>query len=183
MTFWVAQTSRIGGRELNEDRSAYCYTAQSVLLLVADGPQWREGLHLALVQEGYRVQQQPLPMRLQLLSAQAELVQPPDLLILNLPTQRWNLGGTVQQLERLRRRDLSTLLLMLPDGADEQARVHAIEHLFVDGMVYAPDRAFAEKMINQCAVFPKGSKDDLVDTMSQALRYLRDHGLALRREE
>ena len=37
MTFSVAQTSRIGGRELNEDRSAYCYTARSVLLLVADG--------------------------------------------------------------------------------------------------------------------------------------------------
>ncbi len=37
MTFSVAQTSRIGGRDLNEDRSAYCYTAQAVLLLVADG--------------------------------------------------------------------------------------------------------------------------------------------------
>ena len=98
-----------------------------LVLLVADGPQWREGLHLALVQEGYRVQQQPLPMRLQLLSAQAELVQPPDLLILNLPTQRWDLGGTVQQLQRLRRRDPSTLLLMLPDGADEQARAALLD--------------------------------------------------------
>lgn len=66
---------------------------------------------------------------------------------------------------------------------DKVARVIAIEHLFTDGMIYAPDRLFADKMINQCAVFPKGSKDDLVDTMSQALRYLRDHGLALRREE
>ena len=37
MTFSVAYTSRIGGRDLNEDRSAYCYTSQSVLLLVADG--------------------------------------------------------------------------------------------------------------------------------------------------
>ena len=33
----MAYTSRIGGRDLNEDRSAYCYTSQSVLLLVADG--------------------------------------------------------------------------------------------------------------------------------------------------
>jgi serine/threonine protein phosphatase PrpC len=37
MTFSVASTSRVGGRDLNEDRSAYCYTSQSVLLLVADG--------------------------------------------------------------------------------------------------------------------------------------------------
>jgi len=37
MTFSVAQTSRVGGRELNEDRSAFCYTSQSVLLVVADG--------------------------------------------------------------------------------------------------------------------------------------------------
>ncbi len=37
MTFSVAQTSYIGGRARNEDRSAYCYTSQAVLLLVADG--------------------------------------------------------------------------------------------------------------------------------------------------
>lgn len=67
---------------------------------------------------------------------------------------------------------------------DKVTRVHAIEHLFTDKMIYAPrGRAFVEMMVDQCAVFPKGSKDDLVDTMSQALRYLRDHGLALRREE
>ena len=29
MTFSVAYTSRIGGRDLNEDRAAYCYTSQS----------------------------------------------------------------------------------------------------------------------------------------------------------
>ena len=66
---------------------------------------------------------------------------------------------------------------------DKVARVHAIEHIFADGMVYAPDRQFAQDMIDQCSTFPKGSKDDLVDTMSQAIRYLRDKGLALRREE
>ena len=37
MRFSVAQTSNVGGRARNEDRSAYCYTAQSALLLVADG--------------------------------------------------------------------------------------------------------------------------------------------------
>lgn len=66
---------------------------------------------------------------------------------------------------------------------DKVARVHAIQHLFADGMIYAPDRAFADMVINQCAVFPKGSHDDLVDTVSMALRYLRDAGFALMREE
>jgi len=66
---------------------------------------------------------------------------------------------------------------------DKWTRVNSIEHLFRDGMIYAPDRAWADKVINQCAIFPKGSHDDLVDTTSQALRWLRDMGFALRREE
>lgn len=65
---------------------------------------------------------------------------------------------------------------------DKVARVHAISHLFEDGMIYAPDRSWADMMIAQCMTFPKG-KDDLVDTMSQAIRWFRDFGLALRREE
>lgn len=66
---------------------------------------------------------------------------------------------------------------------DKVARVHSVIHLFADGMIYAPDRNYADIVINQCAVFPKGSRDDLVDSTSQAMRYLRDAGFALRREE
>lgn len=66
---------------------------------------------------------------------------------------------------------------------DKVARVHSIQHMFSDKMVYAPDRAFADLVINQMAIFPKGSHDDLVDTTSQALRYLRDSGILIRREE
>ncbi len=66
---------------------------------------------------------------------------------------------------------------------DKVARVHSIQHMFSDRMVYAPDRMFADMVINQMAVFPKSSHDDLVDTTSQALRYLRDSGILVRREE
>jgi predicted phage terminase large subunit-like protein len=66
---------------------------------------------------------------------------------------------------------------------DKVARVHAIQHLFADKMIYAPDKAWADMVINQCAIFPRGSHDDLVDSTSQALRYLRDTGFALRRSE
>jgi predicted phage terminase large subunit-like protein len=66
---------------------------------------------------------------------------------------------------------------------DKVARVHSIQHLFADKMIYAPERAYSDMVINQCAIFPKGSHDDLVDSTSMALRYLRDAGFALRREE
>lgn len=66
---------------------------------------------------------------------------------------------------------------------DKIARVHAIQHIFADGMIYAPDKAFADMVIDQCAVFPKGSRDDLVDSTSQAIRWLRDMGFALRPKE
>jgi len=66
---------------------------------------------------------------------------------------------------------------------DKVARLTSIQHLFSDGMVYAPDFKWADAVIRQCSVFPKGSHDDLVDSTAQALRYLRDMGFALRREE
>jgi predicted phage terminase large subunit-like protein len=66
---------------------------------------------------------------------------------------------------------------------DKVARVQSVQHLFTSGMVFAPDRAFADEVIDQCAKFPKGSKDDLVDTTSQALRWLRDMNFMPKREE
>jgi predicted phage terminase large subunit-like protein len=66
---------------------------------------------------------------------------------------------------------------------DKVARVHSIQHIFADNMVYAPDKKWADEVINQVSVFPRGSHDDLVDCVSMAIRYLRDTGFALRREE
>ena len=50
-------------------------------------------------------------------------------------------------------------------------------------MIFAPDRAWADMVIRQCEVFPKGKHDDLVDTTSAALRYLRETGLLVRAPE
>lgn len=66
---------------------------------------------------------------------------------------------------------------------DKVARVHGVVHLFTDQMIHAPDRAYADLVINQCAMFPHGARDDLVDSTSMALRWLREMGFALRREE
>jgi phage terminase large subunit-like protein len=53
-----------------------------------------------------------------------------------------------------------------------------------DGIIYAPSdpgmptfRAWAEACIRQVESFPHGAHDDYVDTVSQALRCLRDRGL------
>jgi two-component system phosphate regulon response regulator PhoB len=152
-----------------------------LVLLVADGPQWREGLHQALVQEGYRVQQQPLPMRLQRLSPQAELVQPPDLLILNLPSQRWDLSSSVQLLERLRRRDLSTLLLMLPDEADEQARAALLDAGADDVLV----RPFGlREFVARCrAMVRRTKRRELAQRAQDPIQVLRSGTLLLYRQE
>ena len=58
-----------------------------------------------------------------------------------------------------------------------------MQHLFEDKLVYAPDKAWADEVIQQCARFPKAKHDDLVDTVSMAMRYLRRSGLIQRAEE
>lgn len=90
-----------------------------------------------------------------------------------------------QELHRLLRGSgqLSIELINPTVYGDKIARAHAVQHLFADGMVYAPDKSWADAVINQCAIFPKGSHDDLVDSTTQAIRYLRDCGFALKQDE
>lgn len=66
---------------------------------------------------------------------------------------------------------------------DKQARLYSVQHLFEEGLVYAPDKEWADMVINQCVRFPKAKHDDLVDTVSMAMRYLRRAGLIQRAEE
>lgn len=65
-----------------------------------------------------------------------------------------------------------------PGAQDKVARAWAVQHMFAEGMVYAPDKKWADEVITQCASFPKGKHDDLVDSTTQALRHLRDTGIA-----
>lgn len=86
-------------------------------------------------------------------------------------------GLTVaQEMQRLYREDGWSIQLVKPVG-DKVARAHAVEPSFAAGLVYAPDEDWAEKMIAQAEVFPKGKHDDLVDSASMALKFLRESGL------
>jgi len=58
-------------------------------------------------------------------------------------------------------------------GNDKLSRVHSISPLFEAGMVWAPDEVWADEMIEECAAFPNGRYDDLVDSMTQALMRYR----------
>ncbi len=86
-------------------------------------------------------------------------------------------GLTVaQEMQRLYREDGWSIQLVKPVG-DKVARAHSVEPSFAAGLVYAPDEDWAEKVIAQAEVFPKGKHDDLVDSATQALQFLRQSGL------
>ena len=70
-----------------------------------------------------------------------------------------------------------------PKSQDKIARLYSVQHLFAEGMVHAPLYQWAEMVISQVGTFPKGKHDDLVDTVSMAMRHLRDTGLLVRNAE
>ena len=61
-------------------------------------------------------------------------------------------------------------------GSDKIARVNAISDLFASGFVWCPDTRWAEEVMEECASFPNGDHDDLVDSTSQALLRFRQGG-------
>jgi predicted phage terminase large subunit-like protein len=105
-------------------------------------------------------------------------------------------------LEAELRRSLSAgefmVQLITPHG-DKTARMYAVQTVFAPatkidpltnkevtvryGLVWAPDREWADMVINQVATFPKGTHDDIPDTVSQGLKHLRDCGLLQMAEE
>lgn len=88
-----------------------------------------------------------------------------------------------QELRRLYANSNYGLQMVNPGNQDKMARVYSVQHLFSEGLIYAPDRNWAEMVISQAEVFPKGKHDDLVDTVSQALRFMRSNGVLQRSEE
>jgi hypothetical protein len=47
-------------------------------------------------------------------------------------------------------------------------------------MIYAPDESWAHEVIEECAAFPNGTHDDLVDSTTQALmRYRQGNFVSL----
>lgn len=61
-------------------------------------------------------------------------------------------------------------------GQDKIARVNAVTDLFASGVVWCPPTKWADEVIEECAAFPAGDHDDLVDSTTQALLRFRQGG-------
>ena len=63
-------------------------------------------------------------------------------------------------------------------GNDKHTRVNSVAPLFESGKIWAPtDKQFAQEVMEECAAFPYGDHDDLVDSMTQAVMRFRQGGL------
>ena len=59
-------------------------------------------------------------------------------------------------------------------GNDKHTRVNSVSPLFESGRIWAPkEMEFAQDVIEECAAFPFGDHDDLVDSMTQAVMRFR----------
>jgi len=88
-----------------------------------------------------------------------------------------------QELRRLYGNENFMVQLYDPKSQDKLSRLYSVQHLFAEGMIYAPDRPWADLLMTQVGQFPKGKHDDLVDTVSMSLRHLRELGLLVRATE
>jgi predicted phage terminase large subunit-like protein len=61
-------------------------------------------------------------------------------------------------------------------GNDKHARVNSVAPLFESGMIWAPEQKFSEAVMEECAAFPFGDHDDLVDSTTQAVMRFRQGG-------
>lgn len=91
--------------------------------------------------------------------------------------------SVAQEIKRLNRVNTWGVHLVNPGNADKVARAYAIQPIFSNGTVYSPDKDWADKVITQFESFPKVKHDDLVDSTTQALKYLREKNLIRRPEE
>jgi phage terminase large subunit-like protein len=70
-----------------------------------------------------------------------------------------------------------------PVKGDKVARATAVQAVFANLGVYCPTRDWADMVMQEMAVFPNGKYDDLTDSATQAIKWLRDNGFAPTDEE
>jgi predicted phage terminase large subunit-like protein len=58
-------------------------------------------------------------------------------------------------------------------GTDKVSRANSVAPILEAGMVWAPDTDWAEELVEECAAFPNGDNDDMVDVTTMALMRFR----------
>tara|TARA_R110002012_G_scaffold308984_1_gene515739 strand:+ start:213 stop:1679 length:1467 start_codon:yes stop_codon:yes gene_type:complete len=76
----------------------------------------------------------------------------------------------------LRKMGIPVLNFTPSKGNDKHTRVNSVAPIFEAGQVWAPDKKFADEVIEECASFPYGDHDDLVDSTTQAVMRFRQGG-------
>ena len=98
----------------------------------------------------------------------------PDLILVE---KRASGHQLIQELKR-RRAPVRAWLPKGPPGARGKVpRAHAASHVLEGGAVWYMDGPITRSVIDQCATFPYGQNDDLVDCVTMATDYLRRHYL------
>lgn len=172
MTVWgvfsggnqTAQTSRVASRDgesISTVERTYTQEHPRVMLMAA----WQERLELHDLVEKVRD-----TMR---------TYQVDKLLVENKAAGH----SVAQEIRRVYGYDDFAVQLVDPKAQDKMSRLYSIQHIFSEGLIYAPDRSWSDVVINQVAQFPRGKHDDLVDTVSMGLRHLREIGLLVRGAE
>jgi len=90
---------------------------------------------------------------------------------------------TVVQYQRRTQEFKPWSVIANPVRGDKVARALAAQPTFAQQLVYAPDRDWADMVITEMSTFPKSKYDDLTDSTTQAINFLRTAGRAPSREE
>lgn len=69
--------------------------------------------------------------------------------------------SVAQEMRRLFSHESFAVQMYDPKSIDKLGRLYSVQHLFAEGMIYAPDKQWAEEVIKQVSVFPRGKHDDL----------------------
>jgi hypothetical protein len=73
------------------------------------------------------------------------------------------------------KRDTRMPLLAIKVDSDKKSRAHAVTGLIEAGRVYLPERApWLADFLDEISAFAQGAHDDQVDSMTQALNYMRE---------
>jgi predicted phage terminase large subunit-like protein len=83
----------------------------------------------------------------------------------------------------LRQMDIPVMTFTPSRGNDKHVRVNSCAPLFEAGLIWAPNMKFAEEVVEECASFPYGDHDDLVDSMTMAVMRFRQGGFLTHPED
>ena len=85
--------------------------------------------------------------------------------------------------QELRQMNIPVMGFTPSRGNDKHVRVNTCAPLFESGLIWAPTMRFAEEVIEECASFPHGDHDDLVDSMTMAVMRFRQGGFITHPED